>query len=73
MSNRLQLFRSRMAKVFGTQMQDEETGFLKDVLEHINEGLATNSLFGSAEATELCQIMADNDELMISDGIIYKV
>ena len=54
-------------------MQDEETGFLKDVLKHINEGLATNSLFGSAEATELCQIMADNDELMISDGIIYKV
>lgn len=70
---RLQLFRSRMAKVFGTQMQDEETGFLKDILEHINEGLASNSLFGSAEATELCKIMADNDELMISDGIIYKV
>lgn len=62
-----------MAKVFGTQMQDEETGFLKDILEHINEGLASNSLFGSAEATELCKIMADNDELMISDGIIYKV
>lgn len=54
-------------------MQDEETGFLKDILEHINEGLTSNSLFGSAEATELCKIMADNDELMISDGIIYKV
>ncbi|EAU93216.1 ATP dependent DNA helicase [Coprinopsis cinerea okayama7 len=70
---RLQFFRSRMAHVFSTVMQDEESMFLKDILTHINQGLPAESLFGTGEATELCQIMGDNDELMISEGIVYKV
>lgn len=70
---RLQFFRSRMAHAFGTVMQDEESMFLKDVLTHINKGLPTDSLFGTGEALELCTIMGDNDELMISEGIVYKV
>lgn len=39
----------------------------------VNEGLTTGALFGTAEATALCQVMSDADELMISDGIVYKV
>mgnify|MGYP001477460640 CR=1 FL=1 len=69
----VQFFRSRVAKIFATVMQDEESMFLKDILTHVNEGLPTDSLFGTAEATEICQIMGDNDELMISEGIVYKV
>ncbi|KAJ3496487.1 hypothetical protein NMY22_g19803 [Coprinellus aureogranulatus] len=70
---RLQFFRSRVAKIFATVMQDEESISLRELLTHVNEGLPTDSLFGTSEATEICQIMGDNDELMISEGTVYKV
>ncbi|KAJ3512798.1 hypothetical protein NLJ89_g3312 [Agrocybe chaxingu] len=70
---RLQLFRSRVSKIFATRMQDEETIFLTDLLELVNEGLSTDTLYGTAEATRICEIMGENDELMISEGIVYKL
>jgi len=70
---RLQLFRSRFSHVMATRLQDEPSIFLTDLLKAINEGLATDTLFGTAEATEVCQIMQESDEIMISDGIIYIV
>ncbi len=39
----------------------------------VNEGLSTDMLFGTAEATEACQIMTDAEELMLSEGIVYKL
>jgi len=69
----LQLFRSRVSKVFVTRMQDEETIFLTDLVEIVNEGMSAENLFGTAEATQICEIMGENDELMISEGIVYKV
>lgn len=54
-------------------MQDEETIFLTDLVEFVNEGLSAESLFGTTEATEICEIMGESDELMISEGIVYKV
>jgi len=72
-TDRMQLFRSRVSKIFATRMQDEETIFLTDLVEIVNEGLAAEALFGTAEATEICEIMGDSDELMISEGIVYKV
>lgn len=44
-----------------------------DLVELVNGGLSTDALFGTAEATAICQFMTDSDELMMSDGIIYKV
>ncbi|KAF8845371.1 MCM-domain-containing protein [Paxillus ammoniavirescens] len=70
---RLQLFRSRLAHEYATRLQDVEQVFLVELLEMVNEGLPTDTLFGTAEATQICQIMTDSDELMISDGIVYKV
>jgi len=70
---RLQLFRSRLANIFSTRLQDEEQVFLTDLLEFINEGLPTDALFGTAEATEACQDMQNKEELMISDGVVYKI
>ncbi|KAG6868555.1 hypothetical protein C0993_001251 [Termitomyces sp. T159_Od127] len=70
---RLQFFRSRLASIFATLLQDDEQIFLTDLLKFVNEGLTTDSLFGTAEATAACQIMQDNEELMISDGIVYKI
>jgi len=71
--DRLQLFRARVSKIFATRLQDEETIYLKELLEFVNEGMPTESLFGTAEATQICEIMGENDELMISEGIVYKV
>ena len=54
-------------------MQDEETIFLTDLVEMVNEGMSTENLFGTTEATQICEIMGENDELMISEGIVYRV
>jgi DNA replication licensing factor MCM3 len=54
-------------------MQDEDMMFLTDFLGFVNEGLPVESLYGTTEATRICEIMTENDELMISEGIIYKV
>ncbi|KAG6837868.1 MCM DNA helicase complex subunit [Arthromyces matolae] len=70
---RLQLFRSRLANIFGTILQDDEQVLLTELLKLVNEGLTTDSLFGTAEATEACEAMGDNEELMISEGIVYKI
>ncbi|KAG2368780.1 ATP dependent DNA helicase [Suillus spraguei] len=70
---RLQLFRARLANLFSTRLQDEEQVFLTELVEMVNEGLPTGALFGTAEATAACQVMSDKDELMISEGIVYKV
>lgn len=70
---RLQLFRSRVANLFASHLQDEEQIFLAELVELVNTGLPTDALFGTAEATTICQFMTDSDELMLSDGIVYKV
>jgi DNA replication licensing factor MCM3 len=59
--------------MFATRLQDEETVFLKDLVEMVNEGLPADSLYGTGEATKLCEVMGEADELMISEGIVYKV
>ncbi|KDQ54871.1 hypothetical protein JAAARDRAFT_196259 [Jaapia argillacea MUCL 33604] len=70
---RLKLFRTRLAHLFGTKLQDEEQFFLADLVPLVNEGLGTAALFGTAEAMLACQTMTDANELMISDGIVYKI
>lgn len=62
-----------MANLFASHLQDEEQIFLAELVELVNAGLPTDALFGTAEATAICQVMTDSDELMMSDGIVYKV
>lgn len=71
--NRLQTFRTRLANLFATRLQDEDQILLTELVEFINEGLATEELFGTIEATEACQVMQAHDELMLDSGIVYKV
>ena len=71
--NRFKLFRKRLAAVFSTVYQDREQVFFTELLEKLNEGLPTNSLFGTGEATAACERMSDEDELMLSEGIVYKI
>lgn len=71
--NRLQFFRTRLANLFATRLQDREEIFLNQLLEFVNEGLPMDQLYGTAEATAACSAMQENDELMISGGIVYKM
>lgn len=71
--DRIQLFRSKLANIFATRLQDEEQVFLHELVEMINDGLPTDALFGTLEATTICEIMSNSDELMLSEGIVYKV
>ncbi|PFH50774.1 hypothetical protein AMATHDRAFT_60425 [Amanita thiersii Skay4041] len=70
---RLQFFRSRLAQIFTTTLQNEEQVFLEELVQMVNEGLGTEALFGTREATEGCKAMQEQDELMISEGIVYKI
>ncbi|KAL5534587.1 hypothetical protein ACEPAG_1050 [Sanghuangporus baumii] len=71
--DRLKLFRQRLAALFSTKYQDEEQVFFEELLPEINEGLSSELLFGTVEATAACQAMSDQNELMLSDGIVYKI
>ncbi|OSD05902.1 ATP dependent DNA helicase [Trametes coccinea BRFM310] len=71
--DRLKLFRTRLAQLFATKLVDEDQMYLHTLVEMINEGLSTNELFGTAEATAACNIMTDANEIMLSDGVVYKI
>jgi DNA replication licensing factor MCM3 len=59
--------------LFATKLQDDESTFLTDLLPMINEGMPVDTLFGTAEATSACLVMQEANDLMISDGIVYKI
>jgi DNA replication licensing factor MCM3 len=70
---RMELFRTRLTHLLATSLQGEEQVFLSELVTKINEGLDTNSLFGTAEATATCEEMQALDQLLISDGIVYII
>ncbi len=47
--------------------------YLNVLVEMINEGLTNDQLFGTAEATAACEVMTDANEVMLSDGVVYKI
>ncbi|KAI0823030.1 ATP dependent DNA helicase [Trametes gibbosa] len=69
----LKMFRTRLAQLFATRLVDEDQVYLATVVEMLNEGLATSELFGTTEATAACTVMTDANEIMLSDGIVYKI
>ncbi|KAI0726179.1 MCM2/3/5 family-domain-containing protein [Fomitopsis betulina] len=70
---RLKLFRSRVANLFAGKLQDSDQFFFKDLLELVNEGLGTDALFGTQEATLACEAMGEQNDLMLSGDIVYKI
>lgn len=70
---RLQLFRNRVARLWATSFQDDEQVFLVDLVKAVNDGLGNEALFGTAEATLLCQAMTEANEVMLSENIVYKI
>ena len=71
--SRLAFFRSRLAHLFATKLVDEDAIMFPALLQHINEGLTTDEMFGTAEATASAEIMTEAEELMLSGGVVYKM
>jgi len=71
--DRLQLFRTRVARLWATSFQDDEQVFLADLVQAVNDGLGNDVLFGTAEATLACQAMTEANEVMLSENIVYKI
>ncbi|KAI0321343.1 ATP dependent DNA helicase [Amylostereum chailletii] len=69
---RLQLFRSRVARLWSTKYQDEDEVFLAELVQSVNEGFEMASLFGTGEAVKALQAMTDANELMLSENIVYR-
>lgn len=73
-TNRFQLFRSKLAKIFSTKLQDSENVKLTELVPMVNEGFTTEELFGSAEAVEALKAMSRSEEVMLDDdGIVWKI
>jgi len=71
---RFQLFRSKLAKIFSTKLEDSENVKLTELLPMINEGLTTGELFGSVEAVEALRAMGQSEEVMLDDdGVVWKI
>lgn len=70
---RIVLFRGRLAQLFQTRFAEEEAIPIESVVEAVNEGLPVDQLFGRIEATEIADVMTAANDIMLSDGIIYKL
>lgn len=69
----LALFRSRLASLFATRLVDVEQLFLAELVAMVNEGMSPNSAFTEAEATAACEVMTEANEIMLSEGIVYRI
>jgi DNA replication licensing factor MCM3 len=52
---------------------DEDAILFPTLLQQINEGLSTDEMFGTAEATASAEIMTEAEEVMLSGGVVYKM
>lgn len=52
---------------------DEDAIPLSTVLEYINEGLEVQHMFGTEEAVTCAGEMTDANEIMLHDGIVYRI
>lgn len=46
---------------------------LTDLVPLVNEGLGTDEMFGSNEARKAAERMHERNEIMFSEGTVYKV
>ncbi|KAL5635475.1 hypothetical protein ACGC1H_004312 [Rhizoctonia solani] len=70
---RVAAFRTRLARLFQERFAEEEAIPIESVVEAVNEGLPVDQLFGRIEASEIAEVMTAANEIMLSDGIIYKL
>lgn len=72
-AERMDLFRTRLSTVLETSgaANDGYVDF-EEMLPLVNEGLSTEDMFGSGEARTAVEKMHGDNQVMFSDGVVYK-
>jgi len=72
-AERMDLFRTRLSTVLETSgaANDGYVDF-EEMLPLVNEGLSTDDMFGSGEARTAVEKMHQDNQVMFSEGVIYK-
>lgn len=71
---RLQLFRTRLSAVWSSSAwADEDYIPIAELVPLVNEGLGNDEMFGSAQAREVLDRMSEGNEVMIDEGLVYRV
>ncbi|KAF9428281.1 MCM DNA helicase complex subunit [Entomortierella beljakovae] len=69
--SRLELFQVRTNRLI-MNSEEDSLGF-EELLSAINSGLEIDEIFGPSEATAVLTKMNDDNKLMYSEGVIYKI
>ncbi|KAJ7462807.1 MCM2/3/5 family-domain-containing protein [Mycena galericulata] len=72
-TQRLQLFRTRLAGLMSTTFHGVEAIELEQVVEHVNKGLTLDTVFTPNEVRRACTVMDEANEIMFSGDLIYSV
>ena len=73
LSNRMALFRKRFARLYENELRDEDQVLFNTLVELINQALPTDQLFGTTECTAIIEAMGEENELMMTGGVVYKI
>lgn len=61
-----------MEELFG-RFNDTEAVPQQVLMDAVNGGLAPQHAFGEVEAQQMLETMTENEEVMLSDGFVYKL
>lgn len=70
---RLALFRKQLSALFSGRLVDDDAFMLKPLMEYVNEGLEVQHMFDTEEGVASLEAMTDANEILFSDGMIYKI
>ncbi|KAJ9093168.1 MCM DNA helicase complex subunit [Naganishia friedmannii] len=73
-ADRLQLFRTRLSAVWSSSAwADEDYIPIDELVPLINHGLANTDMFGSVQARAVLDKMSEGNEVMLDEGLVYRV
>ena len=70
---RYALFRRTLSTLFGGVFDGDEMWTLQTIVNAVNNALTGAAHFGVEEAVAILQRMTDNEELMLSGEVVYKI
>ena len=70
---RTALFRQKVARAFSGPFATADEVTRETLLPEINAGLPTEEMFGSQEADRILTMMNDANDVMFSEGVVYKL
>ncbi|KAL7421554.1 MCM DNA helicase complex subunit [Cryptotrichosporon argae] len=72
-ADRLDLFRTRLSAVLESELANDGYVGVDDCVVEVNRDLEPGAMFGRREAQLALDAMNDHNQIMLSDGVVYKV